>query len=302
MVDFDRRNTRQRRIMDFSGTPLHDVEVVGRYNYVTPHTGPPTERFPRHLEIIYLEQGEQPYRIEGKEYQLQSNELLLVYPGERHSTGAVPEKRGRLYWIILTAAAEEERWMGLAAPFGGELLRRLLDQRLPRRFTAAGGVRGLLERVLSAGDPADNPGELRAKELWWALRMQHTVVECLLAIAASRETNPRRFPTGQILRVAEAMAARPAARWLIIALAEAAELSVPQFQRRFKEEIGLPPMEYLTRRRVERASNLLRETQLSVTQIALQVGFRSSQYFATVFRKFTGYTPTDYRRQASPAD
>lgn len=302
MVDFDRRNTTQRRILDFSGTPLRDVEVVGRYNYVTPHTGPPMERFPRHLEIIYLEQGQQPYRIERKEYVLKSNEILLVYPGERHSTGAVAENRGRLYWIILKATAEEDRWLGLAAPFGNELLRRLLDQRLPRRFAAISGVRGLLERILSAGDPANSPGELRSEELWWALRMQHSVVECLLAIAASRETNPRRFPTGQILKVAKAMAGRPGAKWRVSALAAAADLSVAQFQRRFKDEIGLPPMEYLTRRRLEWAGSLLRETDLSVTEIALQAGFPSSQYFATVFKKFTGSTPTDYRRQASAVE
>lgn len=296
-MDFDRRNTKQRRILDFSTTPLRDVEVVGRYNYVMPHAGPPAECFSEHMEIIFLEHGEQPYRIEDDEYLLKSNEILMVYPGEHHSTGTVSENRGRLYWIILKATTSEGCWLGLTSPFGRELLQRLLDRRLPRQFTSLGGVRRILERILSAGDPEDRPAELQMQELWWAFRMQHTIVACLLAVADSRESNPRTFPTGQILRVAEAMASEPERSWRISALAEMAGLSVAQFQRRFKEEVGLPVMEYLSRRRVDKASHLLNETELSITQVALESGFSSSQYFATVFKKFTGITPTSHRRQ-----
>jgi AraC-like DNA-binding protein/quercetin dioxygenase-like cupin family protein len=296
-MDFDRRNTKERRILDFSGTPISDVEVVGRYNYVAPHAGPPSERFPGHLEIIYLEQGEQPYLIDGSEYLLRSNELLIVYPGEEHSTGAVPENRGRLYWVILKATAKHGRWLGLAPPFGAELLRRLLDPGLPRRFQAEPSARALLERVLSAGDPDHRPASLKAQELWWGLRMQHKLVECLLAVVASREQTPKSFPTGRILKIANAISEDPAKPRSVGALAEEAGLSVPQFQRRFKEEIGLPPMEYVTRRRIEHATELLQATGRSITQIALDVGYFSSQYFATVFKKFTGDTPTAYRNR-----
>ena len=247
-----------------------------------------------------IEQGEQPYVIDGTEYLLRSNELLIVYPGEEHSTGTVSENRGRLYWVILKATSENGRWLGLSPPFGSELLQRLLDRELPRRFRAEPSVRALLEHVLSAGNPDHSPASLKAQELWWGLRMQHKLVECLLAVVASRQQSPKSFPTGRILKIANAISQDPAEPHSVGKLAGEASLSVPQFQRRFKEEIRLPPMEYVTRRRIERATELLKSTTRTITQIALDVGYSSSQYFATVFKKFTGEAPTAYRFRVRP--
>lgn len=67
----------------------------------------------------------------------------------------------------------------------------------------------------------------------------------------------------------------------------------------FKAEMGLTPNDYLQRVRMENACHLLRRTTLSVTDIALSVGFNSSQYFSTVFRRYTGRTPGAFR-QTSP--
>lgn len=63
----------------------------------------------------------------------------------------------------------------------------------------------------------------------------------------------------------------------------------------FKSETGLSPNDYLQRLRVEKAQTLLRSASKSVTQIALETGFNSGQYFCTVFRRYTGVTPANYR-------
>jgi transcriptional regulator GlxA family with amidase domain len=233
--------------------------------------------------------------IEGREYLLKPNELLLVYPGEEHSTGKVPENRGRLYWVILKASAADGRWLGLSPPFGADLLRRLADRSLPRQFRAQPAVRRHLEHLLSAGDPGGSSSDLKDQELWWGLRMQHQLIECLISVVASRQNNPTKFPTLPLLKMAAAMSRRPEQRRTVAEMAAATRLSVPQFQRRFKEEIGLPPMEYLSRRRIERACEFLEQTDWPITHVALEVGFASSQYFATVFRKFTGTAPREYR-------
>ena len=54
-------------------------------------------------------------------------------------------------------------------------------------------------------------------------------------------------------------------------------------------------MDYLARLRVRRAKALLRNGRLPVTRIAFDLGFSSSQYFATFFKRFAGFTPTAYR-------
>jgi LacI family transcriptional regulator len=68
--------------------------------------------------------------------------------------------------------------------------------------------------------------------------------------------------------------------------------------RRFKEHLGRSPKKEATRVRLERAKELLRETTLSVAQIAERVGYAESKYFIAVFHRAVGTTPLRYRRQS----
>jgi AraC family transcriptional regulator len=79
-------------------------------------------------------------------------------------------------------------------------------------------------------------------------------------------------------------------------LAAEARLSVFHFARMFKQSVGTPPRIYLTRLRVERACELLESTNLSITQIAQEVGYSSNQVLARIFVKHRHMSPSDYRR------
>jgi AraC-like DNA-binding protein len=68
----------------------------------------------------------------------------------------------------------------------------------------------------------------------------------------------------------------------------------------FKAQTGLTPNDYLQRLRVEKAQEQLKHTEQSVTEIALATGFSSGQYFSTVFSRYTGVSPTDFRKGAKP--
>jgi AraC-like DNA-binding protein len=67
------------------------------------------------------------------------------------------------------------------------------------------------------------------------------------------------------------------------------------FSRAFKAAYGETPGQYLSRRRIERAQELLRTAQLSITEICTLVGFHSLGTFSATFKKQTGLSPTDYR-------
>ena len=83
-------------------------------------------------------------------------------------------------------------------------------------------------------------------------------------------------------------------------LAAAAYCSPAHFSRTFKQTFGETPHRYLQRRRVERATFLLRETTDPVTEIALAVGFGSLGTFSRTFKDILGCCPSEYRRQAVP--
>lgn len=78
-------------------------------------------------------------------------------------------------------------------------------------------------------------------------------------------------------------------------LAAETGLSVYHFARMFKQSVGVPPRVYLTHLRMEKAGELLRSTELSITQIAQEVGYSSGQVLARKFLKHYHRTPTCYR-------
>jgi AraC-like DNA-binding protein len=79
------------------------------------------------------------------------------------------------------------------------------------------------------------------------------------------------------------------------ALASTAGLSVHHFARAFRQSVGVPPHEYLLHRRVDRAQQMLSQTDLPLSQIALSVGFSDHSHFARHFRRLTGMTPSAVR-------
>ena len=79
-------------------------------------------------------------------------------------------------------------------------------------------------------------------------------------------------------------------------VARAASLSPFYLTRIFKARYGVPPYRYLIRLRIDRASELLRDSSLTVTQICHRSGFNSLSHFITTFRRHTGMSPSEYRR------
>jgi AraC-like DNA-binding protein len=79
------------------------------------------------------------------------------------------------------------------------------------------------------------------------------------------------------------------------ALAGAAHVSKYHFARCFAATYGESPMRYLTRRRIERAQDLLRSANLTVTEVCMLVGFSSLGSFSSRFRQLVGESPTEYR-------
>jgi AraC-like DNA-binding protein len=104
----------------------------------------------------------------------------------------------------------------------------------------------------------------------------------------------------RLLRARDAMDRAYAEPLDVRAVAAVAHISPAHFSRCFRAVFGETPHRYLQRRRVERSMFLLRETDRSVTDVCLDVGFSSFGTFSRTFRTIVGETPSSYRSGHAP--
>ena len=71
------------------------------------------------------------------------------------------------------------------------------------------------------------------------------------------------------------------------------------FSRLFKKEVGVNLSQYILHKRIETAKQMLAETERSIVDISVSVGFREHNYFGKIFKKFTGATPSEYRNKST---
>lgn len=100
----------------------------------------------------------------------------------------------------------------------------------------------------------------------------------------------------QARRAKELLNANLSGRILLTDLAEACNLSVRQFTRAFRQTTGMAPHQWLVRRRVERAQELLSRTVHHLSTVASDCGFADQSHFTRVFTRQVGMTPAEWRR------
>ncbi len=108
----------------------------------------------------------------------------------------------------------------------------------------------------------------------------------------------------RLLRAKDRMDAASHEAWPVGRLARVSGVSEAHFARSFKQAFGVPPHRYLLTRRIERATALLRDTDLPITEIAFQTGWSSLGTFGRTFRDVTGESPGAIRarEKAAPHD
>jgi transcriptional regulator GlxA family with amidase domain len=105
----------------------------------------------------------------------------------------------------------------------------------------------------------------------------------------------------RLLRAKDRMDAASDEAWPIRRLSRVSGVSQAHFARSFKAAFGVPPHRYLLTRRLERATALLRDTDLPITEIAFQAGWNSLGTFGRTFRDVTDESPGEFRAREKAA-
>lgn len=227
------------------------------------------------------------------EAELEAGDFVFIEPGRAHtlSDAASDGRRGSAETIVLCG------YCRLDAPAGHPLVEALRSLTIVRaeELNQHAWLRSTLEQ-LSTEYMAETPGSEVVVD-----RLTEVLLVELIRIHFSRsETGGfiRALYDKPIAKTLALMHARPAEAWTLETLASEAAMSRSAYAARFKELVGQTMFDYLTAVRMQRAQTLLRESALSLTAVAAQVGYTSRLAFSKAFKRLTGTTPSRYRRQA----
>jgi len=273
-----------RVVLDLRPLGIPEVPMLGRYHYTHAHQGLVSHAHPGAMEICYLAKGTQIYRVGRQDYVLRGGDIFVTLPGEEHSTGEAPEEKGMLYWIHFILP----RGSGTFLNCPPEDTRKLMAQlrAMPhRQFSGIPQLQVLLDDVLRTALPGAKNNPLQR------MALNVRLAEFLLEVLTCSRRKPRAGLSKDVHAVLRHIEAKIGEPLSVGELAGRMGLSVSRFKTRFKKEIGIPPAEYVLRCKVSEAKKLLARPGTTVTDTAYQLSFSSSQYFATVFKRYTGKNP-----------
>jgi AraC family L-rhamnose operon regulatory protein RhaS len=275
---------------------LPEAPRVGWVNFFYPKPaglGHPHRRRWVH-EVYYVVGGVLRLTIQDRIVETTVGETLIVSPGMTHS-GIMPLniiEPCELCWFELNLSQ----------------LKRCADVSSSERRDVVSSIQALqLETFAIAPETQSRFRQLvnehRGKGSVFSAR--HVLLSLLHNLLrdhrAAMESNARRRRTqNAAIRSALETISSGGARTSTAVLARSVKLPLPEFYRRFRAETGATPLAYRLRMKMRIAQKLVGEGALPISQIATRLGFSSSQYFATVFKRMTDFTPREYRRQCSP--
>jgi len=244
-------------------------------------------------ELVFLIEGEACWELENEALiQVSGGQFALFPAGRPHRVvnGVYPPSQS--FWIVMSGPGQAENPALLTRDglndFQNYLGRRGLTHEIEPKCLDS--IRGLAELV---NDPRIYTGsslliaEMRAE-------LHAVLVETW---KAQDKRMAERHNSSMIDEFLKMLHDDPYAELSMAEVADQLGYSRSYLHNRFRKEIGMSPSDYAQRLRIKRCCQRLIGTGESVTDIAFEFGFGSSQYFSRVFKKYLGTTPSDYRNQ-----
>ena len=282
-------------------------ETLGRANAILTGSGKDyfVPDFEGSLSIKTVVSGSAVWEAGGRRFQVHENTYLILNDRQRYTMTIDSTSAVTTFCIFFERGFVEDVFRATAKP-ADELLENRGDANaLPLHFfeklepqdsPVLGRVRKLRERLLREGGSAlASQGDFYSVAA--AMVREHQNTASAISKLPALRPSTRWELYKRLLRGRDALLSSLDSQVALKEVARAACLSPYHFHRAFSQAFGLTPHQYLTRHRLARAAHLLRGSGRSVTEICFEAGFESPGSFSTLFRRYFGLSPREFRQQ-----
>jgi len=265
-------------------------------------------RLPRHtnpgLEIVYIKKGNLSWECESSAEPILPESIFFTLPWQEHGSTRTFESSCELYFMVIKLKDDDpaDRSNIRFKPELGfsketeEQISQLLCGSSQHAWPASPVMRTLMPEILT---------ELMHPSVFHSPRMETLLKQVILELARTIEqgaeiTSDPTCSAWRVNKLLNQLETSYEQKWTLGEMADESGLKRTQFSELFKYTTGESPLNYLTSLRIGKAIQMLEETDRSVTDIAMDCGFSSSQHFANIFKKKTRKTPLKYRKEGPP--
>jgi len=247
-----------------------------------------------YLRFYYILDGKFEWVVNRESFTLFPTDLAVILPGEELYAEKGYLEIGSIYCLNLCLNTQDTesknpfgKWSNITSAELVSIRKILLHHSTP-----------VLSRLHDAGNIFSQiRNELFNQEIGHITRVNQLLDELIILVTrnlAQQNISQRDFPQ-TFLKLEEALRKDLSHHWTVEEMAALVGLGTTSFSDKVKNYSGFSPMIYLINIRISEAIKLLKKPDVNMTSIALDMGFYSSQHFATTFKKLTGYTPSQFR-------
>jgi len=236
--------------------------------------------------------GKFDWLIDSREHMLYPGDFVVILPGQSLGGQNGVLNIGTLFWIKILVEDSgkliDGKWSGLTKAEKTSV-NQILQLNKAQLVLKSKQAQTLMHNLQA---------ELRDEEIGFCTRVNQILDELFILISRqlTRQNNSRRDFPQAFLRLEQTLRQDLQRLWTVEEMAALTGMGTTAFTEKVKNYSGFSPLNYLINIRITEAIKLLKRSEENVTDIALNTGFYSSQHFATTFKRFTGYTPSEFRK------
>ncbi|VGO23347.1 HTH-type transcriptional activator RhaS [Pontiella sulfatireligans] len=252
------------------------------------------------IELSFLETGSMAFSVDGQDIFLKPGDLAITRPWQPHKLGLPNIGIGRLHWIIIDVGVRQPHqewqwpdWLVIMPEDLAELTAYLRENEQPV-WNATGEIHDCFRQIGKTIKEQQSPSRL-------AVCANELLLHLLDLFREQKVPRTKSLTDAQrsVELFLSSLEASYADEWTLDSMAQSCGLGVTRFVHYCKRITNQTPQRYLNAVRLNAAVTRLKsEPKKSVTDIAFDCGFSTSQYFATAFRKNFGVSPRQFRARA----